>query len=252
MRKSFIIIFSLLLFVSCQSRLIINNVQSENISNSPTNFLPDSSIIKLVEPYKSDLEEDMSRVIAISTKAMFKRKPESSLTNFLSDLLLTEGQNYCNKQNFGFEPQMAYVNYGGIRSSLPKGNITVGNIYELMPFENEMVIVELSGKDLNFLAERIADRGGDGVSGITLGIKDGELTLFEIEGKELEKDKNYFLVTNDYIAAGGDGMKAFNNKKKYIKSGLKIRDLIIQNLEQSHQNGIKINAQEDGRIYNAK
>ncbi len=252
MRKSFIIFFSLALLISCNSQLVINSVQSENISNNPSGYLPDSSIIRLVGPYKSELDEDMSRVISITTDAMFKKKPESSLTNYLSDLLLKEGADYCRKQNLGFKPQIAYVNYGGIRSSLPEGEVTVGNIFELMPFENELVIVELAGSDLHLFADEVADRGGDGVAGITLGIKEGKVALFEVNGKKTVENQSYFLVTNDYVASGGGGMEAFNNKKKYIKTGLKIRDLIISSMEQSYQNGVKISSQEDGRIYYAK
>ncbi len=249
MRKSLFIIFILSLLISCQSQLFISNIITENISNSPSDYSPDSIIVSLVEPFKSDLEEDMSRIISTAPEEMFKQKPESNLINYLSDLLLEEGIRYCRKQGFTFRPQVAYVNYGGIRSSLPKGQITVGNIYELMPFENELVVLEISGEDLLAFAGQIADWGGDGVSGISLGIKDGKVESLKIEGKTPVLSKSYYLITNDYVATGGGGMKSLANHKKNIKTGIKIRDLIISNMEQDYQSGIEISSSKDGRVY---
>ena len=191
----------------------------------------------------------MSRVISYAPEAMYKQKPESSLTNYLSDVLLKQGINYCKQQGYSFQPQVAYVNYGGIRSSIPEGDVSVGNIYELMPFDNKLVILEISGEDLLAFADHVASRGGDGVAGLTIGIKDQKTTQVELGGKNLVPTMSYYFVTNDYVASGGDGLKMLENRKKYIDTGLVIRDILISTIEEDFKQGIKLGASKDGRIY---
>ena len=250
MRYTVFLIGLLIILFSCKSTFILSDVSEKNIQNEPTSYVSDSAIVMLVAPYKQSLKEDMSRVIAISKADMVKAKPESNLTNFLADLLMEEGDTYCKTNNKSFSPDMAFVNYGGIRSSLPKGNITVENIFELMPFENVLVLLKISGETMQQFIERIAERGGDGIAGIKLGIKNGTVGKLTIGGKPFNKKQDYWLVTNDYIAAGGDDMKMLTDRKEYINTGLKIRDLIINNLSEDYRAGKTIQEQLDGRFYN--
>lgn len=250
MRYSIVLSCILLLLVSCKSTLIISDVSVKNIQNRPNNFLPDSSIILLVAPYKSSIDKDMLQVISFSDKELTKAKPESKLTNLMADLLMEEGRSFIKMNNWNISLDMAYVNYGGLRTSLPKGEITVGNIFELMPFENEMILLQLTGENMAEFIQRIAERGGDGVAGITLGIRDGEITHCTIGGKAIDEKRNYWLVTNDYIAQGGDDMKVLLKRKEYLKTNMKLRDIIIDNLNNKYQSGNRIPVKLDGRIYN--
>ncbi|MGQ8336311.1 5'-nucleotidase C-terminal domain-containing protein [Sunxiuqinia sp. A32] len=249
MRRSLLVIFLILSIVSCRQHLVVSEIRSENISNYPVDFLPDSDIISLIQPFKDVLVEDMSEVISFSTEEISKHKPESKLTNYLSDLLLEEGKAFCRSYNYTFRPDVAYMNYGGIRSSLPRGEITVGNVFELMPFENELVIIEIAGEDLRKFAEHIAKIGGDAIAGVMIGIKDGNIADFKVNGAEVVMSKSYYLVTNDYVANGGDDIVMFKNRKRYIPTGFKIRDLIIRNMRRNYAAGVKIEATLDGRIY---
>ena len=249
MRYSVILLGLLIIFTSCKSLLVLSDVERENIQNEPTFYLPDSSIVLLVAPYKLNLDEDMSKVISVSTEELTKARPESKLTNLMADLLMQESILYINKNDENIVPDMAFVNYGGLRTSLPKGKITVGNIFELMPFENEMILLKLSGETMEQFVRQVAERGGDGISGVKLGIKDDQIAYCTIGGKPFNKDRDYWLVTNDYVAMGGDDMKMLLNRKEYLKTGLRIRDLIIENLSKRHQAGEDIQVQLDGRIY---
>ena len=93
------------------------------------------------------------------------------------------------------------VNNGGLRTSLPKGKITVGDVFELMPFENELVLLSLTGSQVSELADYIASRGGEGVSGISFGMLSGRAEGIKIQNRPLEPDSTYWMVTSDYIAA---------------------------------------------------
>ncbi|HYQ56809.1 MAG TPA: 5'-nucleotidase [Draconibacterium sp.] len=208
----------------------------------------DSSIVRLYLPYKEMLDEDMNRVISVSDLELVKDKPESPLTNFLADLLLKEGARVAEEQQIEVRPDLSFLNYGGIRSSLPKGEITVGNIFELMPFENEMVFVKMEGEQIYAFLNYIATGRGGSVGGVKMVIDNDKATNVEVNGKKLDVDKSYWMVTNDYVAGGGDGLDVFQEKLQYINSGVKIRDVIIKHLEEMQKIGQHISTKTDGRI----
>lgn len=249
MQKTLIILLLLGGIISCRSGLLVRDIKTENISNSE-NLIPiDSSLIRLVEPYKNKLAEEMEEVIGTSIVELIKGKPESRLTNYLADLLLEEGRRYAKNNPSKPVPVMAYLNYGGLRTALPQGNITVRNVYELMPFENEMVLLKLKGVDVYAFAEKIARQGGDCVAGIKLGIDDQHISHLEIAGKQLDRNAVYWMVTNDYVANGGDDMQMFTNRLEYISTGIKLRDCMISYMKREYRAGKKIAPQLDGRIY---
>ena len=128
-------------------------------------------------------------------------------------------------------------------------NITVENIYELMPFENEMVFVKLKGADLKQFLDHLARNGGDSVGGVRFGISDNKAADIRIGGKPFDINSEYWLVTNDYVAGGGDDMSVMKNRVQYISSGVLIRDAIIDYLETMHNRGEVITPKLDGRIY---
>ncbi|WP_163707876.1 5'-nucleotidase C-terminal domain-containing protein [Mangrovibacterium lignilyticum] len=190
----------------------------------------------------------MKEVVAESDVELIKKKPESLLTNYLADILLHEGQMYASRYTGRPIPTVAYLNYGGIRTDLPKGKITVGKIFELMPFENEMVLLKLKGEDLYSMAEKIAQQGGDCVAGLKLSIKAGEIESFAINNKPVNKGIYYWLVTNDYVANGGDDMTMFLNRATIINTGIKLRDCFIEHMRNDFDAGRIISPKLDGRI----
>ncbi len=253
MRQTFsytLLITWLLLTFSCKTEFFQINSEAQNITVSNEASRLDSSIVNLYLPYKKVLEKDMNRVISFSNLEMRKGKPESYLTNFLGDLLLDEGSRVADEKKLNMVPDISYFNYGGIRSGLPKGEITVGNVFELMPFENEMVYLELDGKQILEFLNYIARHGGDVVGGVRFKIVDEKAVAVTVNGKPLNESQNYWVVTNDYVAGGGDGLEVFKERKQYIKSGQKIRDLIIASMEVKQKRDEKLNPKLDGRITN--
>ena len=246
---SYLLLITCLLFTfSCKTAFVQRSHDVENISVSEELGTMDSTIVKLYAPYKNILEKDMNRVLAISEKELVKDKPESLLTNFLADLLLEQGALVANDHQLNFTPAVSFFNYGGIRSSLPKGEITVGNIFELMPFENELVFIELKGDKMQAFMDYIADHGGGSVGGARMVIANDKANDVKIGGKEIDFNKNYWLVTNDYVAAGGDGLEMLAENEQFINSGEKIRDAIIDYLEELTNNNQHVNPKLDERI----
>jgi 2',3'-cyclic-nucleotide 2'-phosphodiesterase (5'-nucleotidase family) len=253
MRLSFsylLLITSFAVAISCKTNYVPTSSHTQNISVSYDTHDLDSQLIQIYQPYKNNLEKDMKRVIGISEKEMIKERPESYLTNFLADLLLAEAKNEAKNLEPGINPTISYFNYGGIRTFLPKGEITMGKIFELMPFENELVFIQLTGEQIQEFLNHLAEKGGESVGGVRYIVSATKATNIQIDGAGLISDKKYWLATNDYIAEGGDGLDVFTHRSEIIKPGKKIRTLIIEYLEKSYKNGEKLNAELDGRVKN--
>lgn len=250
MRRLFLGFCVILFLFSCNRHLVVREVNTKNISVDSRVGPLDSAVESMIKPYRDSIEHDMSTLVAISSTPLVKGKPESKLTNLVSDILLDSGIAYCLNQNLNIRPDAAYVNYGGLRASLPQGEITVERIFELMPFENEIVLIKISGESFKRMAERIAARGGEGVAGMKLGIKDGKISSLTTGEEPIDPAASYWLVTNDYIANGGDQMSMFSNPVERINTKLKIRDVLIQALSDRYKRDGIIDVKEDGRIFN--
>ncbi|HZK97916.1 MAG TPA: 5'-nucleotidase C-terminal domain-containing protein [Prolixibacteraceae bacterium] len=247
-----VLLFIAVLLYGCHS-LVVTRVNSTNIRlDSSLNIAPDPKMESVILPYRTKLMNDMEDVLCISKDALFGGRPESPLTNFCADLILQESDSICLKRYPEIRMSVSMVNRGGLRVPIPKGEVKVQNMFELMPFENEIVLLKLSGVEMLQFIDHIASRGGEGVAGMRLGIKDDKAFSPEIQGKPLDETKSYWLVTSDYIANGGDGFEILSSVKERVSTGVKFRDMFIGHLRSLGKKGITIEAKADGRIYNAK
>jgi 2',3'-cyclic-nucleotide 2'-phosphodiesterase (5'-nucleotidase family) len=122
------------------------------------------------------------------------------------------------------------MNYGGIRiTSLPKGPITVSKLYELMPFDNTLVIMSLDKETTKLLSERIISSGGWPVSkGIKIIAKGNSVQQILINGTDLNDIQGeIFLALPNYVAEGGDNSYMLVNRPRE-DSGIYIRDILIE------------------------
>jgi 2',3'-cyclic-nucleotide 2'-phosphodiesterase (5'-nucleotidase family) len=213
----------------------------------------DSSIYKTIAPYKLKLDAQMNEVIAVSDTDMAKEKnvPESLLGNFISDLYKQIADRLYKPED-GKAVDFVMSNQGGLRTSLPKGNITTRNIFELLPFDNRLVVVTLSGDSAQSLFNYIAKKGGDPVSGLKMGIQDKKPLRPVIQGNSFDINKTYKVLTNDYCAAGGDQCWFFTAALKYEDLNVILRDIVVSELKAIYAKGQHITAKLDQRIYNAK
>tara|TARA_B100001758_G_scaffold105781_1_gene90633 strand:- start:1560 stop:2267 length:708 start_codon:yes stop_codon:yes gene_type:complete len=202
----------ILINIGCITSYNIDYYESNVIS---TDAEKDSVIISIIAPYKHNIDAEMNEIISYSKYKLEKGRPESTIGNFVTDLCLT----YTNAD-------ICIMNNGGLRTEIDKGNIKRGKIYELMPFENELVILELDSMQLIKMLQYVAKRGGEPISGVNIVINDsGELIDFSLTNINYNKEK-IRILTSDYLANGGDKMSFFNNKEQE-KLNLKVRDAII-------------------------
>ena len=245
----FTIVFNL---ISCKpSTYFKSEITSLQIDSTTAN---NKQVDELIQPYKIKLELEMNEVLVISAEEFPResQKPETKLGNLVADLSLevaNEIYNPIDNESIDF----CLLNFGGLRSSLSKGEITKGKIFELMPFENELVVVTLNKKQLTRLIKYLHLNPQPISKGITLSsyeIFDGTSFQDGLSTKEnkYRLNKQFKILTSDYLANGGDNMKFFLNPIKTEPIGIKLRDAIIEYCKNEHKKGKQLTGKIDGRI----
>ncbi|MEI6123420.1 MAG: 5'-nucleotidase [Bacteroidota bacterium] len=253
------LVFLILIFVlgfssACKTHWAIVHAKTENkiiILDTVNVKLDDVQTNEYIRPYKAVIDSEMNEILAYSEIVMYKDDPEGLLNNFVADLILQKGNEYL-KKNYNTTADICLLNSGGLRSALPKGAVTLRNVYELMPFENELVAVQLSGKTIKNILDYIAKKGGMPESGFVMGIKADTAQNILIKNVPFDISKNYIVLTSDYLLAGGDDMTFFADTVASFPVMLKVRDAIIQYLKEQTQNKNTITSKLDKRIYYEK
>jgi len=222
-------LFSVLLPACSPKVLHLAKYSTENINVSDVYTKEDSTALALISPYKKKVDEQMNEVIGYTDHELTKALPSSSLTNWFSDAIF-EAAVHLNRGELDFVVQ----NYGGIRlNSVAKGNITIGKIYELMPFDNQFVVLTLSGKDVAKLFDYVSAKGGWPVSKeVKCTIVGGKVQEVLIKGKPLDSSGSYRVGISDYLANGGDEL-GFLSILPREESGILIRDLILDHVKRN-------------------
>mgnify|MGYP003983372229 FL=1 len=220
--KNYTIYIVAIIIIACSPSY---NLQSYNDEVIEVQSPVDSTVLAIITPYQNGIESQMNEVLCVSEMEMNKGKPESLLGNFVTDLCL----NYA-------DAHVCVMNTGGLRSTLQKGNITRGDIYTLMPFENELVVLELDIESFKGLVDYITKRGGEPFSGMTLKASSKGYDIEEVSRMEdyldFNKGNKIRVLTSDYLANGGDKMWFFKDKEQN-KVGIKLRDAIIDHCSKS-------------------
>ena len=203
----------------------------------------DSSFIKFLLPYSDSMKVTMNKVIGFSVDGMVKKKPESSLGNFMADAMKVMAE-----KKFGKKVDAAFVNYGGVRYNLPKGDITVGNIYEIMPFDNLVVLQQVSGATLKEFLNKIASEGGWPVSGVQMGIQDKQAVNILVDNKPVNDSTLYTIANSDYVANGGDGCSMLKRILN-VSIGYLFRDALIEYAQMLTAQGKSLDIELQKRIY---
>src|ERR1700741_1349144 len=183
MNPRFYILLLLVPFLISDCKSKKNNVEKLEEQHYIINTTTiDSSVYYTILPYKQKMEGKMNEVVGKTSIALTKEQPEGLLGNFVSDCLFTRCKIYMGKDSSLLNAII--LNNGGLRTSLPQGELTVGKIFELMPFDNELILVELTGPKTLEMLNFIAEKGGIPVSGITMKIEKSRAKDIKINGKD--------------------------------------------------------------------
>lgn len=182
------------------------------------------SMVSTIAPYKAQLDEQMNRQLATVATKLKKGQPESNLGNWVADLTAAAAAQHSGGKAIAF----ATLNQGGIRvTEIGTGPLLVSEIYELMPFDNELVLMELSGKVVKEFISHIANDGGWPVSAALSVQKESNGLNIRLNGKAIDPEATYTVALPDYVANGGSDAAMLKGLPQ-IKTGLLIRDLLIE------------------------
>lgn len=223
--------FSIFLLFSCAGKKYYNSkIEGKQI---PVTAAAGEvkSIDDYVSPYREHINKDLDNVLAYSSETLDKSKGEwqTTIGNLLADMTLEMG----NPVFFAREKKnidITILNHGGIRSILPKGNVTTRTAFEIMPFENSLIIVELKGTEIREMANYIVkEKKPHPLNGLQINIDKSSMTVksLSVNGKTLDDSKSYYVATSDYLSNGGDNMIFFKKALKSYDMNYKLRNLII-------------------------
>lgn len=237
-----------LLLTACGTHYEVAKVsRSRILIDSRYDGRNDAAVLQMIKPYTNEVSAQMSPVVGKAARYLKAGRPEGQLNNLLGDMLMWAAG------EFGEKPDFAVYNVGGIRASLAKGDITVGNVIDVAPFDNKICFLTMTGADVKLLFSQIAMRGGEGVSKevkLVIGQNGGVKSLL-INGKTVEDTQSYRVATIDYLADGNDEMTAFKKgTNRVLPSAEKdnARNIIIRYFKHLTQQGKEVDAQKDGRI----
>tara|TARA_B110000093_G_scaffold154581_1_gene170988 strand:+ start:435 stop:1181 length:747 start_codon:yes stop_codon:yes gene_type:complete len=228
MKQSYVLLFLLAISSCKKSEKQLVTITAKNIAIDNT-IKASEEIVRVIHPYKEKLVSEMQEVLCYSPKEIVKNdgNMQSSLGNLMADLCF-EMAHPIFKEKTNQSIDFALFNQGGIRATIAAGSVTKADAFKLMPFDNELVVVTLSGeKVLELVAYFIKSKKAHPVSkSIQLTIGKNYNTV-KIRGKIFDKNKTYHVLTTDYLQGGGDRMNFFKKPKQQILLNYKMRDAII-------------------------
>ena len=188
------------------SAVSVNNEQKTN-----------AHIDSMIMPYKDALSVEMNEVIANATANFSVKRPNSNLGNWVADGIFVNQTKTVRLT----KPIICLLNSGGIRSTINKGPVSIGDMFKLMPFDNEIVWVELPVSVIPEIEEYLKKSGGDPISNCI--VKNGKLVFNNWN----ENSSSFWVITSDYLMNGGDKMNFFAKKISVNKTGTLMRDALI-------------------------
>lgn len=244
MRSWIWILLVALVMVSCGQPRVVRVAHSTVAMDEGGDSEAGRVIADLIDPYRMDMEAEMNAVIGEVGEVMPKGYPESLLGNWVADALAIQARIFTGKPI-----DFALANSGGLRiPELAAGPLKRGTIYELLPFDNVLVVVEIPGAVVLELANHMAARGGWPVSSaFRMTIQEETAAEVKIGGQALEPNSIYRVAMPDYVANGGDDC-SFLEGLAQESTGFFMRDAVLEFIERKNKEGMVLRSAIEGRV----
>lgn len=242
------VLVTMLMVSGCRSHYEVAGFQRSRILvDNRYDLQHDVQAEEFMKPYKHVVDSVMGPVVGRSAKYMTAQRPEGTLSNLLSDILIWAAKDYNE------HPDFAVYNMGGVRADLPKGKITYGDVLDIAPFENKIAFASLRGDALLELFEQMASVGGEGVSRAVRMVitKDGQLVSVTVNGEPIDPEREYRLATIDYLLGGTDKLEAFKkafNVNAPKETSNNSRFIIMNYFREQTKEDKVVDAQIEGRV----
>ncbi len=223
-------LYFLVFIFSCNSDLHLSKIKGERIEINDA-IASDSDIENFIKPYRENVNKNLDSVISYAPDTYSKSDGEfnTAIGNLMADAVFEESNPIFNKRT-GKTIDLVLLNYGGIRSIISQGNIKIRTAFEVMPFENSVVVVAIKGQQVLQMMDYLSkDKRAHPVSRhLQLSLnKNSEVTKATIDGKKIDKGATYYVATNDYLYNGGDRMDFFHPNDSLYVLDYKIRNVLI-------------------------
>lgn len=236
----FVILLTFTLIASCKSKINhLQEIEGKQI-NINDSFASDATIDAFVSPYKNHINKDLDSVLAYNpiTQDKSKGKWETNIGNLFAQTTFQLASPIF-EQRTGKKIDFCILNHGGIRAIIPQGNVSARTAFEIMPFENNIVIVELTKAQVFELAQFfIKYKKPHPLYNIKIYTNSDKITEIQINGKPLDNKLDsdntiYYVLTSDYLANGGDNMTFLSDSPFKYDLDYKLRNLFIDYLKKT-------------------
>jgi 2',3'-cyclic-nucleotide 2'-phosphodiesterase (5'-nucleotidase family) len=163
----------------------------------------------------------MNQVIAQAEVDFINQRPNGNLGFLVADILLEKGKEILPNENV-----ICLINTGGLRAPISKGNVLLGDVFKLMPFDNQFTLVKMPANSINDIKEYLKKSGGEPISGFKI-VQD---SIFNGQN-ETWKTEDFWVVTSDFLINGGDNMNFFQQKLEVKNPSLLLRNVILEGLQ---------------------
>lgn len=226
----FVTTLTLLSLTSCKTKAYNNYLVEGKKIEINKNYPVNESVDSYIAPYRSHINKDLDSIISFCPETLDKSKGEwqTNIGNFMSDACMEMANPvFMKQQNKPID--IILLNSGGIRSIIPKGNISKRNAFEVMPFENSLIVIALKGEQIKALAQHIiTEKKPHPLHGLKI-ILNNQNVITNVLFKEqpIDNNKIYYVATSDYLANGGDNMTFFLKNEGTYDLNYKIRNVLI-------------------------
>lgn len=233
--KLFVLLLTFTLLFSCaKSNYSVVKIEGKKIGINEQ-YPSQEAIESYIKPYREHIDNQLNEVLAYAPETLEKSKGQyqTSIGNYLADISLQRANKIFQlRENKSIDACL--LNHGGIRSIIPQGNVTARTAFEIMPFENSAIVVALKKEQILELAKYFIEvKKPHPLSGITFTIdKNNEAKNILIQGKPLEDDRIYYIVTSDYLSNGGDNMTFFKKGIQMYDIDYKLRNILIDDFKE--------------------
>lgn len=230
----FTLYISLMLLAGCKNERLVNAELKGKRIEINNSISPDAEIENFIRPYSEHINKALDSVLAYNPFDLNKSEGElnTAIGNLMADIVM-EQANPVFQSRTGNGIDMVLLNHGGIRSTIGKGPVTSRTAYNIMPFENEIVVAELTGGKIQEMLDYLENnRTAHPLSGLQIEMNNNyKITGTLINGKPIDPSATYFVATSDYLQQGGDNMNFFKDPVSLHFIDYKIRNAIIDHFQ---------------------
>lgn len=221
--------------------LVISATRMDTLPYTPS---APEGVHNLMAQYAPQMNAQMNKVVGYTVEELAKASPESNLSNMVADGMLAIARRISGMEAVDF----AVTNFGGIRTSMPNGDVRLYDIFSIFPFENALVLLTLKGSSVKDLFDSFARRYVEVIGGARVVFENKQVKELTINGQPFDENKEYHLVTLDFLLDGGDNIAALKTYTSVDFLGITLRDAMLQYIETFTKNGEPIQGRVDGRV----